>query len=158
MRTGIFGGTFSPIHNGHVLSARKFLKEFALDRLYIIPDRIPPHKNTSENDDPALRLEMTELAFRDHNEFGKKLIVSDIELRREGKSYTYDTLKQFENEGELFLLCGTDMLMSFDSWFRFADIFKMCTLVVSERTVQSEEETARVNEKTEYFRKDSERG
>ena len=76
MRTGIFGGTFSPIHNGHIKAAKSFLAEMELDVLYVIPDRIPPHKQISGKDDPFLRLEMVKKAF----EGEEKIVVSDVEL------------------------------------------------------------------------------
>ena len=129
MRTGIFGGTFSPIHNGHIKAARSFLSELELDMLYVIPDRIPPHKQISGADDPWLRLEMVKKAF----ESDEKIVVSDVELRREGKSYTVETLPAFTGNGELFMLIGTDMFLSFDRWYRYRDIFGMCTLVLMVR-------------------------
>ena len=129
MRTGIFGGTFSPIHNGHIKAARSFLSELELDVLYVIPDRIPPHKQISGADDPWLRLEMVKKAF----ESDEKIVVSDVELRREGKSYTVETLPEFTGNGELFMLIGTDMFLSFDRWYRYRDIFGMCTLVLMVR-------------------------
>lgn len=145
MRTGIFGGTFSPPHLGHVHAAREFLRGLSLDRLYIIPAGIPPHKIVPKSDDPQLRLEMARLAFASIGD--ERIRVSDIELRRTGKSYTYDTLMSFENEGELFLLCGTDMLMCFESWYRYRDILSMCTLVVCLRDATSQEEMKAINEK-----------
>jgi nicotinate-nucleotide adenylyltransferase len=129
MRTGIFGGTFSPIHAGHIKAAKAFLSELSLDVLYVIPDRIPPHKQISGSDDPWLRLEMVKKAFEDE----EKIVVSDVELRREGKSYTVETLPAFTGKGELFMLVGTDMFLSFDRWYRFRDIFDMCTLVLMVR-------------------------
>ncbi len=147
MRTGIFGGTFSPIHNGHIKAARSFLREMDLDVLYVIPDRIPPHKQISGNDDPYLRLEMVKLAF----EGEEKVIVSDTELKREGKSYTVYTLPEFTGNGELFLLCGTDMFVTFDTWFRFEDIFKMCTLVLMKRSATDSETEALIEEKRKLY-------
>jgi nicotinate-nucleotide adenylyltransferase len=129
MRTGIFGGTFSPIHAGHINAAKAFLSELELDVLYVIPDRIPPHKQISGKDDPWLRLEMVKKAF----EGEEKIIVSDAELCREGKSYTVETLPAFTGNGELFMLIGTDMFLSFDRWYRYRDIFAMCTLVLMVR-------------------------
>ena len=129
MRTGIFGGTFSPIHAGHINAAKAFLSELELDVLYVIPDRIPPHKQISGKDDPWLRLEMVKKAFDGE----EKIIVSDAELRREGKSYTVETLPAFTGNGELFMLIGTDMFLSFDRWYRYRDIFAMCTLVLMVR-------------------------
>lgn len=129
MRIGIFGGTFSPIHAGHIKAAKAFLSELSLDVLYVIPDRIPPHKQITGKDDPWLRLEMVKKAF----EGEEKIVVSDVELRREGKSYTVETLPEFTGNGELFMLIGTDMFLSFDRWYRFRDIFEMCTLVLMVR-------------------------
>ena len=147
MRTGIFGGTFSPIHNGHVKAALSFRDEMKLDVLYVIPDRIPPHKQISWNDDPFLRLEMVKKVF----EGEEKIVVSDTELKREGKSYTVYTLPEFMGNGELFLLCGTDMFLSFDTWFRFEDIFRMCTLVLMQRETATPETKIKIEEKKKLY-------
>ena len=123
MRTGIFGGTFSPIHAGHIKAAKAFLSELSLDVLYVIPDRIPPHKQITGKDDPWLRLEMVKKAF----EGDEKIVVSDVELRREGKSYTVDTLRELTApDTRLFLFCGTDMFLTLDQWYCADEIFKLC--------------------------------
>ena len=123
LRVGIYGGTFAPIHNGHVQSARAFMEQMKLDYLFVIPSYLPPHKQIDESDDPMYRLRMCELAF----EGVDGVVISDVEIRRGGKSYTYDTLKELQRDDtRLFLLCGTDMVLTFDSWYRFEDIFKMC--------------------------------
>ena len=147
MRTGVFGGTFSPIHNGHIKAARSFLAEMKLDVLYVIPDRIPPHKQMSGNDDPYLRLEMVKKAF----ENDEKIVVSDTELKREGKSYTVETLPEFTGNGELFMLCGTDMFLTFDKWYRFEDIFRMCTLVLMIREELTPELRAAIDGKKKLY-------
>lgn len=147
MRTGVFGGTFSPIHNGHIKAARSFLEEMKLDVLYVIPDRIPPHKQMSGNDDPYLRLEMVKKAF----ENDEKIVVSDTELKREGKSYTVETLPEFTGNGELFMLCGTDMFLTFDKWYRFEDIFRMCTLVLMIREELTPELRAAIDGKKKLY-------
>ena len=147
MRTGVFGGTFSPIHNGHIKAARSFLEEMKLDVLYVIPDRIPPHKQMSGNDDPYLRLEMVKKAF----ENDEKIVVSDTELKREGKSYTVETLPEFTGNGELFMLCGTDMFLTFDKWYRFEDIFRMCTLVLMIREELTPELRAKIDGKKKLY-------
>ena len=147
MRTGIFGGTFSPIHNGHIKAAKAFLKELELDVLYVVPDRIPPHKQISGNDDPFLRLEMVKKAF----EGEEKIVVSDVELRREGKSYTVETLPEFTGNGELFMLIGTDMFLSFDRWYRFRDIFSMCSLVLMVRESRESGVRAAIDEKKALY-------
>ena len=147
MRTGIFGGTFSPIHAGHIKAAKAFLSELSLDVLYVIPDRIPPHKQITGKDDPWLRLEMVKKAF----EGEAKIVVSDVELRREGKSYTVETLPEFTGNGELFMLIGTDMFLSFDRWYRFRDIFEMCTLVLMVRESRESGLRAEIDKKKALY-------
>ena len=123
LRVGVFGGTFAPIHNGHVAAAKAFMEQMKLDYLFVIPTYLPPHKQIDASDDPLYRLKMCELAF--HGVDG--VVISDVEIARGGKSYTYDTLKELERpDTRLFLLCGTDMVLTFDQWYRFEDIFKMC--------------------------------
>ena len=130
MKLGIYGGTFAPIHNAHVKAAKAFRDELYLDKLLIIPAGIPPHKQTTEGDKPEQRLQMCKLAF----EGEKGVEVSDMELVRSGKSYTVLTLRELASaERELYFLCGTDMLLSFDRWYCFEEIFRICTLVYARR-------------------------
>jgi nicotinate-nucleotide adenylyltransferase len=135
MKVGIFGGTFNPIHKGHTEAAYAFLRCAKPDKLFVIPTKIPPHKAITADDDPAIRLEMTARAFSENKEYEGRIEVSDIEIRSEGKSYTYYTLQKLKAMGfdEFYLYCGTDMLMSFDTWFRFEDILSMCTLAYASR-------------------------
>ena len=107
MRVGIYGGTFSPVHNGHVAAARAFMEQMWLDILYVIPTGVTPHKDMKGDATASDRLEMCRLAFGGM----EGVIVSDLEMRREGKSYTVDTLRElYDPDGRLFLLMGTDML------------------------------------------------
>lgn len=123
MRIGIYGGTFAPVHRGHVAAAEAFLKQMELDLLYIIPAGIPPHKQIDSADDPAHRLAMCELAFGGM----KNVIVSDMEICRAGKSYTVDTLRALSGEDRrLFLLMGTDMMLTLDEWREPEEIFRLC--------------------------------
>jgi nicotinate-nucleotide adenylyltransferase len=135
MKVGIFGGTFNPIHKGHTEAAYAFLRCVNPDKLLVIPTKIPPHKAIKGDDDPEIRLEMTRRAFSENGEYDKRVEVSDIEIRSEGKSYTYYTLQKLKSMGydDFYLYCGTDMLLSFDSWFRFEDILSMCTLAYASR-------------------------
>lgn len=153
-KVGIFGGTFNPIHAGHVKAALGFIEAAGLDRLIVIPDKIPPHKIIVGEDHPEIRFHMTKLAFDEVNADGK-ITVSDMEIRREGKSFSYYTLKELTEAGvgELYLYCGTDMLLTFDKWFRFEDILSMCTLAYAGREVQSAELQGEVEEKLEMLRK-----
>ena len=123
LRVGIFGGTFAPIHNGHVQAAKAFMEQMKLDYLYIMPACIPPHKQIDEYDDPIYRLKMCELAFSGID----GVLISDLEIKRGGKSYTYDTLMEFSAPNvRLFFMCGTDMVLTFDTWYRAEDLFKLC--------------------------------
>lgn len=122
-RIGIYGGTFAPPHNGHVAAARAFITQMRLDYLYVIPAFLPPHKRLDFIDRPEDRLRMCELAFGDV----EGVIVSDTEQRRGGKSYTVDTLRELTAPNtRLFLLCGTDMMLTLDEWHEAAEIFKLC--------------------------------
>ena len=150
MRVGVYGGTFAPIHNGHVESAKAFMKQMKLDYMYVIPTYIPPHKAVDSADDPYHRLRMCERAF----EGVDGVIVSDMEIRRGGKSYTYDTLKELCSEDKkLFLLCGTDMVLTFDSWYRYEDILKMCYPTYVRRENDKILENRIIQKITEYYNK-----
>lgn len=123
MRVGIYGGTFSPVHNGHVAAAKAFMEQMWLDILYVIPTGVTPHKDMKGDATAKDRLEMCRLAFSDMD----GVIVSDLEMKREGKSYTVDTLRElYDPAGRLFLLMGTDMLLTLDRWREPEEIFKLC--------------------------------
>ena len=149
-RVGVYGGTFAPVHNGHVESARAFMRQMKLDYLYIIPTYLPPHKEIDFSDSPEHRLRMCELAFEGID----GIIVSDMEIRRGGKSYTYDTLRELSGEDKkLFLLCGTDMVLTFDTWFRYEDILKMCYPCYVRRERDKIIENRIIEKITEYYNK-----
>ncbi len=113
-RIGIYGGTFNPPHIGHIRGAAYAVKALELERLLLIPACISPHKTLPvDSPTPAQRAEMLSMAA------GEKMEVSDMELRRGGTSYTYETVEQIAQEHpdkELVLLMGTDMFLSFLSW------------------------------------------
>ena len=115
MKIGIMGGTFNPPHIGHINAALKAKRALGLDKLIFIPDSTPPHKEIEENSPSAHeRFEMTELAAR---EVGAE--VSDIELLRGGRSYTVETLSELSeiyHDDELWLIVGTDMFLSLETW------------------------------------------
>lgn len=122
MRVGIYGGTFSPVHNGHVAAAKAFMEQMWLDILYIIPAATPPHKQMTCAVSPEDRLNMCRLAFSEM----EGVYVSDMEIRRGGKSYTVDTLRELTGEDRrLFLLLGTDMMLSLGEWYRPDEIFRL---------------------------------
>ncbi len=122
-RIGIYGGTFSPPHNGHIAAARAFMEQMWLDFLYVIPAAIPPHKEMEVPVGADARLEMCRLAFSGM----EGVYVSDMEIRRGGRSYTVDTLRELSGDDRrLFLLCGTDMMLTLDTWREPDEIFKLC--------------------------------
>jgi len=132
-RIGIYGGSFNPPHLGHILAAKEFQRMLKLDRLLLIPAAIPPHKELPQGSpDAETRAELVRLAFRDL----PYAQVSDLELRREGASYTVDTLQALRAdypEDELFLCMGTDMLESFASWRQPEQIVSMAHIAVAYR-------------------------
>jgi len=150
MRVGIYGGTFSPVHNGHVAAAKAFMEQMWLDILYVIPTGVTPHKDMKGDATAADRLEMCRLAF----EGVEGVIVSDLEMRREGKSYTVDTLRElYDPEGRLFLLLGTDMLMTLDQWREPDEIFRLCYPVYVRRETDGELDQAIVEKISSYQEK-----
>ena len=121
-RIGIYGGTFSPPHNGHIAAAKAFMEQMWLDILYVIPASTPPHKQMTCAISPEDRLNMCRLAFSEM----EGVYVSDMEIQRGGKSYTVDTLRELTGEDRrLFLLLGTDMMLSLGEWYRPDEIFRL---------------------------------
>lgn len=130
IRIGIYGGTFAPIHNGHVHAAKLFMEQMRLDYLMIIPTGVSPHKDMSAEDDPIHRLRMCELAFANVD----GVVISDTEIRRGGLSYTVDTVRELSApDRRLLLLCGTDMVLSFDKWYKYQEILSLCYPVYMRR-------------------------
>ena len=129
-RIGIFGGTFNPVHIGHIQAAKQALTALHLDRVLLIPDHIAPHKELpTGSPTPQQRLDMLRIAVQDC----PGLEISDIELRREGVSYTYLTIQELKRmypHDQLVLLMGTDMFTSFDSWRNPEEILKNASLGV----------------------------
>lgn len=125
MRLGIFGGTFSPPHIGHVSALSAFAKALPLDKILVIPTFVPPHKEYHEEASSVERLEMARLAFSDIS----RVEISDMEIKRGGKSYTYLTLEELSSDGaEIYFLCGTDMLLTLDTWKNFERVFELATI------------------------------
>ncbi|MCD7828939.1 MAG: nicotinate (nicotinamide) nucleotide adenylyltransferase [Clostridiales bacterium] len=122
VKIGVYGGTFNPPHLGHMAAARDVSTALGLDRLLLIPDRTPPHKELPDGSaSPDQRLEMTRIAADRLSGGATKFAVSDVELGRTGRSYTADTLTQLREqypEDELWLLMGTDMFLTLHTWYR----------------------------------------
>lgn len=133
MRLGLFGGTFNPIHFGHLRAAEEIREALCLDRLLFIPAALPPHKASHHMVPFATRLEMTRLAVADETGFE----VSDVEGRRPEKSYSIDTLCLFRQElspdTDLFFILGLDAFLEIDTWKDFRQLFRLCHFVVLDR-------------------------
>lgn len=149
-RIGIYGGTFNPPHIGHIQAAKQAVKTLQLDKLLLIPDRVAPHKEIPDNSpSPWQRLDMLRIAAGQD----PALEVSDIELNREGPSYTCETVAQLKEcypQAELVVLMGTDMFLSFPSWHCPQKILAGAALAVAYRGDRQErQEVARMQRQLE---------
>ena len=129
MRTGIYGGTFNPIHKAHIHLVREFAERLDLDRVLLIPTGQPPHKTAKQLAPNADRIAMLKLAAEEITECPVE--ISEIEMQRAGKSYTADTLEALHTlypQDELFLLMGEDMFMTVDRWYKPEMIFRHATI------------------------------
>lgn len=130
MRIGILGGTFNPVHIGHLILAQYALGELNLDKIYFVPANIAPLKSRRGLISPAHRLNMLKLAVKNNKNFR----VSDIEIKRGGVSYTVDTLESFKKKGNVvFFISGSDSLGQLNRWKDFKRIQKIATFVVAAR-------------------------
>lgn len=132
MRIGLFGGTFDPIHVGHLILAEQCREQAALDQVLFIPAARPPHKCDQPLTPFAQRVEMLELAIAGHPPFA----IDKLELDRPGPSFTVDTLETLRHRqpgDELFLMVGADSLRDFPSWFQPERIATLATLLVVPR-------------------------
>jgi nicotinate-nucleotide adenylyltransferase len=135
-RLGLFGGSFDPIHNGHLAIARDVRERMKLSRILFIPTGDPPHKQNRSLAPASARFEMVHLAIADTPEFD----VSALEVNRTGKSYSIDTIRQIrEQYGQpwtLFFIIGLDAFLEFPTWRAPTKILKMCHFVVVPRPGQ----------------------
>lgn len=130
--TGILGGSFDPPHRGHIRLAETAREELGLSRVILIPAGAPPHKVLSGGASPRDRLEMARLAAGERD----WLSVSDIEVSREGKSYSFDTVSLLREQlpGEkLCFICGTDMLLTLHKWYRSEELLKLTAFAAMAR-------------------------
>jgi len=129
-KTGLLGGTFNPVHFGHLRSAVEVQVGFALDSVCFIPSAIPPHKDSSCVADAMDRLEMIRMAISDYS----TLTVSDVELKRSGPSYTIDTVKYFKSsQTDFYLIVGLDAFLEIDTWKSFRELFGLVPFIVMSR-------------------------
>ncbi|MDO5547678.1 MAG: nicotinate-nucleotide adenylyltransferase [Eubacteriales bacterium] len=150
-KIGILGGTFNPPHNGHIHAARQAQLALGLDGIVLMPDNIPPHKVLPDGSaNTQQRLEMTRLAAQEIP--GAE--VSDLELRRGGRSYTVDTLTELTRQNpdtEYHFIMGTDMVLTLDKWYRPEEICRLCALAIVAR---DERDRAAIAEAVRKYRAD----
>jgi len=131
-RIGILGGTFNPIHYGHLAAAEEVRERLKLDRVLFIPSFHPPHKQEDDFPSAAHRMEMVRLATRENATFEP----SDIEIKRGGKSFTIDTiesLKKIYPDDELYFITGVDSFLDIQTWGSWERLLSLCTFVVLSR-------------------------
>ena len=136
MRSGLFGGTFNPIHRGHLWAASEVIKRFNLDQIFLIPAASPPHKTpglVAKADD---RLKMINLAIADFS----GLTVSDVELNRPGPSYTIDTIRYFKHtlaqDARIYLIMGLDAFLEIHTWKSHQDLLEQIAFIVMARPAE----------------------
>ena len=130
-KIGIYGGSFDPVHHGHLILARFALEKFVLEKIVFVPTRLSPHKNVSVATTEA-RLQMLRSATEGEPQFA----VDDCELQRDPPSYTIDTVEKIRQKytgRHLFLLIGDDNLAGLPSWRRFDDLRQIVTFIVLQR-------------------------
>ena len=133
MRIGILGGTFDPIHLGHLHLAKKVLDRLLLNKVIFIPTNLPPHKKNIRVTQARHRYNMIKLAIENY----KRFEVSDVELKRKGRSYSVETLKHFRKRygpaAEIFFITGSDSLTALSKWKSLRRILRLCKFVIVKR-------------------------
>ncbi len=142
-KVGLFGGTFDPVHHGHLIIAQAVLEQTGLDRMIFIPSARPPHKGEDIMFSAAVRFALLSRAVRDNESF----CVSDVEMRRKGFSYTIDTIRemkaQYPPSTEFFFLVGMDNLYEIQTWRNPRGILEECTVLVADRACAKDREVPR---------------
>ena len=132
-RIALFGGTFNPIHIGHLVMAQMAQEKFDLDKIIFVPSYLPPHKQAHSLAAAKHRYRMVERCIQGHPQFG----VSDYEIKKKGKSFTIDTVQhifsRYQKEAKLFFIIGEDSLRQLPQWHKIQDILKMVTFLVVNR-------------------------
>lgn len=130
MRVAVFGGTFNPVHYGHLRLAEEVREASSLDRVVFMPTCITPHKLKESLTPASIRFEMVKLAIEDNPGFS----VSDLEIRREGRSFTIDTVKELGKDGtSVSLIVGSDSFNDITSWYEYKELFHLASFVIVPR-------------------------
>jgi nicotinate-nucleotide adenylyltransferase len=125
-RLGVMGGSFNPIHHGHLITAERAAEQLRLDHFLFIPTAVSPLKNTSDLAPAEHRLHMVKLAVRGHPIFRE----SDVEVKRGGTSYTFDTVEALGTDAEIFLIVGDDVIADLPKWYRIHELASRVTFGV----------------------------
>lgn len=158
MRIGILGGTFNPPHLAHLICAQEAYLQLGLDRVTLMPARIPPHKPVEDEPGPEHRLELCRLAIQGDEQ---RFDVSDLEIARQGPSYTVDTLEELHSsapDNELFLIVGGDIAAGLPNWREPERVLSLATLAVARRrgtsraAVEGALRSLRGGERAQFFR------
>lgn len=131
---GIYGGTFDPIHTGHLIIAEQVREILNLTKIIFLPNGNPPHKQKKITD-KFHRFNMIKLAIEDNSFF----LLSDLEIKKNEPSYTYDTITELKKEykDELYFIIGADSLVNLNKWYRYEELIKMCKIVVLPRVLEN---------------------
>lgn len=150
-RVGLFGGTFDPVHMGHLHMAEEVKKAFAMEKVYVVPAAIPPHKTWKRITDPKDRLTMVRLCFGNVPGFD----ISDVELNRNGPSFTIDTIEHFLSmlppQSVLMMLVGSDSFFEIHTWRGYTRIIETVPLIVATRP-DNEKHGFTVNDMAAYLK------
>lgn len=136
---GILGGTFNPVHDGHIEIALCAMEQYPdIEKMFFMPNNLPAYKNTWDIVDAEHRINMLLIATRGYD----NILISDMEIKRGGTTYTYDTLmeiKESNSDIKIYFIVGADSLFSIKKWYRYEDILKNCVLLVAGRNSNFEE-------------------
>ncbi len=133
MRIGLMGGTFNPVHLGHLRAAEEVREKFKLNIIYFVPCNEPPHKSNIDLIDANIRLQMLKLAIKGTDAFR----CSDIEIRRGGKSYSIDTIRHFLERGikgsQIYFILGNDSFAEIKTWKNYKELIESCNFIIIKR-------------------------
>ena len=147
---GLFGGTFNPLHNGHLAVAEDVRAQFQMEKVYFIPSALPPHKKSDNLADARDRYQMIETAISAYEKFD----VSDVEIQRKGLSYSIDTVRYFKKNffaSTCYLIVGMDAFLEVDTWKSYETFFDLIPIIVMTRPAESAEPALNPSEELESY-------
>ncbi len=147
---GLFGGTFNPLHNGHLKVAEDVRAQFQMEKIYFIPSALPPHKKRDNLADAGDRYQMIEFAISGYPKFD----ISDVEIQRKGLSYSIDTVRYFKKKfpsATCYLIVGMDAFLEVDTWKSYGTFFDLIPIIVMTRPAESAVSTLNPAEELESY-------